>query len=847
MRTAALLAAGVAVEACTLTQQGCYVDSISDRLYDTFLPELNGQTQDGCAIACDSLGFAFSGVEFGNQCFCGNSAPDASKKISDDKCKAMKCPGDKTEDCGGADAILINKQNCEGNAPNKQACMTEKSKGYGFCDPSKSIDERIDDLVSRVTVEEMVAAVVPDAALGSLCHCHTQGVPSLDIPDYTWLVETNTAVASDCIAPGKCATTFSGPMGMGASFNKTSWTLKGRVMSTEMRAFYNAHWHRSNIGADVLITGYGPNINIARDPRFGRSSELPGEDPFHSGTYATHMVTGMQEKDSAGHPRMLAYLKHFTAYSKEANRGHDTYEISKRDFFETYLPQYEMAFTKGNATGAMCSYNAENGAPSCANGWLLNTVMRGMWNRPYSHITTDCGAVHNMRGPPLNLNSDLNATVATFNGGTDLEMGSNLTSANLLDAYQRNLVSYTTIKNSFIRAYRPQIMAGRFDPIPSTEWNKIKIADVVNSTYHQQVAQEAAQQSLVLLKNDKSFLPLKKGVNLAVVGPMGMTSQGLLSDYAGDMQCFSGSGNATGKKYDCIPTIFEAISRENTNGQTVGSMGVDVNSTDTSKIAEAMAQAKGADIIIAVMGIDKTIEHEGHDRPDTKLPGLQESFLSQLLALNKPVVLILCNGGALAIDNFITGPTSIIEAFNPSTQGSKAIALTLFGKNRFGKLPVTMYPHDYISKQNMSNYDMAKSPGRTYKYYDGEPLFPFGFGMSYTTFDMSCTLSSKQLPAVIKCTIKNTGKYDGEEVVQVYHSVGSDIRSKLSYAVPKRSLINFERVAAPVGGSASTSFAVSLSDFLVVDQSGAKTQFHGTHNIIISRGVGVDVTFTFTL
>ena len=174
----------------------------------------------------------------------------------------------------------------------------------------------------------------------------------------------------------------------------------------------------------MLMIGYGPNINILRDPRFGRSSELPGEDPYLSGQYAALKLTGMQEKDEQGHPKMAAYLKHFTAYSRETNRGHDTYNISMHDLWETYLAQYEIAFMQGNPAGAMCSYPGINGHPSCANGYLLNTVLRQMWNQTNAHITTDCKAVSNLRGPPISAPSDEAAAAMTINNGTDIEMGS---------------------------------------------------------------------------------------------------------------------------------------------------------------------------------------------------------------------------------------------------------------------------------------------------------------------------------------------------------------------------------------------------------------------------------------
>ena len=199
---------------------------------------------------------------------------------------------------------------------NYQGCVDDAAARLPYCDATLSLDARLDDLLGRLSLEEKVRTITPQPDLGPTCDDHTGGVDALGLPSYMWLVETNTAVASACLAEGKCATNFIGPMGLGASFNRTSWRLKGSVLGNEMRAFNNLGWHRAIDpvpNEKIGLTGYGPNVNIARDPRFGRNSELPGEDPLLNGEYASQMVQGMQEEDAAGHPKMLAYLKHLTA------------------------------------------------------------------------------------------------------------------------------------------------------------------------------------------------------------------------------------------------------------------------------------------------------------------------------------------------------------------------------------------------------------------------------------------------------------------------------------------------------------------------------------------------------
>ena len=288
----------------------------------------------------------------------------------------------------------------------------------------------MDSLLALLTLEEKIGLIAPDPSLGSTCFAHIHGIPRVGLPEYGWLVEMNTGVASECLGPDQCATTFVGPTGLGAAFNREMWAAKGDVLSTEMRAFANARWYRgtgagypghpSSKPAHIGTSAFGPNLNMIRDPRYGRNSELPGEDPFHTGSYGVAFVTAMQTPDAAGHPRVSAYLKHFDAYATETNRMHSDNNITAFDFWDTYLPQYKMVFTEAKAAGAMCSYQAENGSPSCANSWLLNDVLRKQWKREDAYITTDCGAVRNVMGPPLNLSTQEEAAAATINAGTDL-------------------------------------------------------------------------------------------------------------------------------------------------------------------------------------------------------------------------------------------------------------------------------------------------------------------------------------------------------------------------------------------------------------------------------------------
>jgi beta-D-xylosidase 4 len=749
-------------------------------------------------------------------------------------------------------------------------CDTPLALAFSYCDATQSYEARAAWIVNNLTLAEKIQSISPDPDLGDLCSAHTRGVPRLGIPDWSWLTETNSCVLGACTSDAVCPTTFPGGLGVSASFNQSLWLAKGRVIGTELRALMNLGWHRGDPTSFTTLTGYGPNINIVRDPRFGRISELSSEDPLLSGLYAAHYVQGMQSTDAKGRRLMLALLKHFTAYSTENGRGHDDYDISQRDFFETYLPQYELAFKLGKASGVMCSYNGENGHPSCANGWLLNDVLRKLWNQSDAIVSTDCGAVSKLRGPPVSAPTDAVAVAFALMNGTDLEMGSNLFLDNLHAAVSAGLATEERISEAALRLYLAYMRAGRFDPVDDNNPFRKFGAEALNSSSSQRVNQEAGEQSLVLLQNAGGLLPLKRGLKVAVLGPQGVTTGGLLPDYSGNDRNGQTCQTNGQPSYDCIETIADAIAAANTGGTTVAAAGVDVNSTDASKIASALVLAADADVVILALGIDKTIEREGIDRTDLLLPGLQEPFAHQVLALGKPTVLVLTNGGQLAIDSFLSPsgsqaeptdaplPAAIIEAFNPSLTGARGVAKHLFGEiNRWGKLPYTLYPHNYINQQPMTNYDMAKPPGRTYKYYSGEPLFPFGFGLNYAKLSLACPTATTNgtPPTVATCTVQNHGPVDAEAIVMAYHSVGDDVRSSLGYTVPLKQLRAFDRirVAARSENTVDLTLGATWQEaLLLVDLQGHKALHPGTHflgftvgtEMDAKRGLQMDVSWT---
>jgi hypothetical protein len=513
----------------------------------------------------------------------------------------------------------------------------------------------------------------------------------------------------------------------------------------------------------------------------------------------------------------------------------------------------------------------------CANGKILNGILRNpqRWNRSDALITTDCGAIGMMQHQPANASAPEVAAAWALNNGTDIEMGDQLYATKLPTAISKGLTSYDTVKESVRRSLRLQFSVGRFDPIGNKEsnpWAHIPL-DIVNSTEHQQVLHEAALQSYVLLKNNGA-LPLRMGSKVAVLGPQAF-SRGLFGDYS-NSPCSSDDK-------DCTRTIAEGIAQVNVGGTTSSAFGVDVtipiNATNSSScdkpiyqphdlnassnhgdkcISEALALVHSADAVVLALGIDENIEHENVDRPDTAPPGLQTPFaqavLSTAAAVDKPVILVMAGIGTLAIDDLMSssgGPAAIVEAF---ALGHTAVALaeSLFGvHNRWGKMPVTVYPHSYIKEQPMTNYDMAVPPGRTYKYYRGRALFKFGEGLSYTNFSLTCrAMGSLALPLAVSCNVTNTGDRTGDEVVMVYHVAGAVVRATATktHPVPLRSLVGFERVTLGAGTTRTIQFRpFERKSFELVNADGNRTLYPGEHSLVFSRGHGAEVAVNVTL
>eukprot|EP00759_Apiculatamorpha_spiralis_P036762 PhF_6_TR37047/c0_g1_i1/m.54219/K15920/XYL4; beta-D-xylosidase 4 len=732
--------------------------------------------------------------------------------------------------------------------PCSHGCTLPNTTKMDFCNSKLHPEFRVASLLRQLTLTEKIGLVGANPNFDT-CPLVDQGVPRLGIPPMMWLVETNTAAASECLAPGKCATTFMSPAGLAASFNRTVWKNKGSVISTEMRAYNNIGWYRAIDGTNennyfIGLSGYGPNINIVRDPRYGRNCEIPSEDPFLAGTYAAHMVKGMQQgEEDPRYLKMMAFVKHYTAYSVEANRMAFNGVINDFDMWDTYLAQYKIAFIEGRASGAMCSYASINGIPSCGNPFLMNDVVRTRWERPDTLFTSDCDAVANMADANHYATNYTTAVAYAINAGMDLNTGATYTN-NLGPAVAMGFTNETTITAAVRRTLMMKMRTGMFDPLESQVYTTYDERNV-SSERNQFINFDTVSQSFVLLKNANNTLPLQRGQKVAVVGPHAVSTRGLLEDYAGDRICYG----YPGPNYDCIQTLGEGIA--NLNGAiTAVAEGVSVSGSDTSKIAAALAAARNADVVVLCLGLDTmSVEHEGQDRSTINLPGIQEQFAQQIFALGKPTVLVLVNGGAIAIDNLIQQSHAIVEAFYPSTSGAAALANSLFGlSNRWGKLPFTIYPNNYINQVQMNDMSMTNGAGRTYRYYSGTPLFPFGVGLSYSSFNIDpCVVHNNYHVQCNVCLVG--GASTGDEVVLVYHQVSDAIRANVSriHPVPAKQLIDFERFTfTSIGECQRATFKFKVDQFGITDSKGSKVLYPGDHNIIVTNGNDQTQVLSFT-
>jgi len=689
--------------------------------------------------------------------------------------------------------------------------IAQKKYEYDFQDPSLPVEKRVNDLVSRLRLEEKVSQMLNA----------TPAIDRLGIPAYDWWNECLHGVARTKFK----TTSYPQAIGMAATFDADAMKTMGDYTAEEGRAVNNESNRNNSHIRYVGLTYWTPNINIFRDPRWGRGQETYGEDPFLTATMAKAFVSGLQGSDPK-YLKAAACAKHYAIHSgPEPSRHVFDVNVSDHDLWDTYLPAFNALVVEAKVAGVMCAYNAYAGQPCCGSDKLMVKILREDWKFA-GYVTSDCGAIDDFwQRHKTSPDAEAAATDAVLHG-TDVECG-NLTYKSLVKAVQDGKLSEKEIDVSIKRLFTIRFRLGMFDPVEMVKYARIPTT-ALESQSHRDHALKMARESIVLLRNQNNLLPLNKNVTkIAVLGPNADNANTQLGNYNGQPSVVTTVLQGIKDKLKDTTKIFYSRA---TNF-------VDTTDPDFSNLIDSL---KEADVLIYVGGISPRLEGEemkvsqqgfsGGDRTTIALPAIQTNFLKALKASGKPVIFIMMTGSAVAIPWEAENIPAIINAWYGGQAGGTAVADVLFGDyDPSGRLPVTFYKNDN-DLPSFEDYSMAN---RTYRYFKGEPLYPFGFGLSYTTFKysdlhLSKNTISKNESLHADVTITNTGQYNGDEVVQLYIA-----HDGIHYA-PLQALKGFKRITLSPGQAQKVSFTIAPELLKLIDNGGHSTFIPGKVKIIIA-------------
>ncbi|MFZ0963110.1 MAG: glycoside hydrolase family 3 C-terminal domain-containing protein [Terriglobia bacterium] len=841
-----------------------------------------------------------------------------------------------------------------------------------YLDPSLPVEKRVDDLISRMTLEEKVSQM----------RDHAVAIPRLRVPKYDWWNEGLHGVAF-----AGYATNFPQVIGMAATWDTGLVHQMGETVSTEARAKYNEAMRKDQHETFFGLTFWAPNINIFRDPRWGRGQETYGEDPFLTGRMGVAFVSGMQGNDPK-YFRVVSTPKHFDVHSGPESLRHSfNVDASPHDLEDTYLPAFRAAVTEAHAQSVMCAYNAVDGTPACANTMLLRDHLRDAWKFD-GYVVSDCAALADIFNGH-HYSADMpHAAAAAVKAGADLECGYRAGQAfpSLIDAVHEGLIREADLDNALRRLFRARFKLGMFDPPSSFAYGRIPAREV-NSPEHRQLSLRAARESIVLLKNQDHILPLKGGITrIAVVGPTAELVQSLQGNYNGPppspvyplegiekrfssarvayaqgstlvqglavpiehtaLHPASGSGDGLTGEYFHSPDLsgtpvltrtdrhvnfnwdkvipVNGMQRDNysvrwsgsftppapgdyklgvranycyscenaegfrlyldgkllveSGGKTAqegavieapvtfsdtqprpirleyfhktGSAGIDLTWQAPAAVLrhQAVEAAKESEVTIAFVGLSPSLEGEemavklagfsGGDRTSIDLPAAQEDLLKALAATGKPLVVVLQNGSALAVNWAQQHADAILEAWYPGEEGGTAIAETLAGVNNpAGRLPVTFYS----SVDQLPPFEDYSMQNRTYRYFQGKPLYGFGYGLSYSTFEYSnLQLSAPQVqagdPLAVQVDVRNSSETAGDEVAELYLEFPSIA------GAPARALRGIARVHLLPGANGHLTFTLNPRDLSMVNEHGDHVVAPGDYTIFVGGAQPGDTT-----
>lgn len=663
-------------------------------------------------------------------------------------------------------------------------------------DPSKPFENRAADLISKMTLDEKVSQMMNDAP----------AINRLGIPSYNWWNEALHGVARS----GR-ATVFPQAIGMGATFDQELLFRVSTAISDEARAKYNEAQRIGNYGIYAGLTFWSPNVNLFRDPRWGRGQETYGEDPYLTGALGLAFVKGLQG-NNPHYLKAAACAKHFAVHSGPEALRHEYNAVAPlKDFYETYTPAFKKLVQQGHVEAVMCAYNRIYGEPCCGSKFLLMDLLRYQWGFN-GHIVTDCGAVTDFHVGHKVTGNEMESSVKAVKNGVNLDCGTEFKT--LADAVRKGLISEARIDSALKTLLITRFKLGLFDPKGSNPYDNIDLS-VVNSQAHRDLAREAAQKSIVLLKNDKGILPLRKDLHsISLLGPYAASQDVLFGNYSAI------SGNLT--------TVVEGIMREVSPATSIEyRMGILPHAANTNDVDWTTGGAHACDAIVVVMGVSGNDEgEEGEslasptrgDRLDIRLPAHQLEYLKKLRkAGSKPIILVLTGGSPICSPEIMELADAVLFAWYPGEEGGNAVADVLFGNVApSGRLPIT-FPMSVSQLPAFDDYSMAN---RGYRYMQGDPLFPFGFGLSYTTFEYSnLTLSKQKVGAkdslIAEVMVTNTGKVAAEEVTQLYIT-----HEQTKLVAPNYALKGFKRVSLKPGESTKVSYTINPEMLVLYSEQG---------------------------
>ncbi|XP_046550190.1 probable beta-D-xylosidase 2 [Haliotis rubra] len=673
---------------------------------------------------------------------------------------------------------------------------------YPFRNTSLTWEDRVNDLVGRLTLDEIQLQMArggsgPNAG-------PAPAISRLGIKPYSW----DTECLRGDVAAGE-ATSFPQALGLGASFSTDLIFRVAQATGEEVRAKYNNFTSHEIYGSHKGISCFSPVINIVRDPRWGRNQETYGEDPFLSGAFAANFVKGLQGNDPR-YIRANAGCKHFNVHGGPDNipapRFSFDAEVSERDWRTTFLPAFRTC-VKAGTYNLMCSYNRINGVPACANKKLLTDILRTEWGFE-GYVISDEAAIENIITHHHYLNNSVDTVAACVKAGCNLELSQNLAQPvfmSLVDAVKQGKLTEDEVRTSVKALFNVRMRLGEFDPPEMNQYTKLNVS-IVQSEAQRNLSVEAALKTFVLLKNENNVLPIKQSDyrDVAVVGPMANNAQALFGDYAPDMD----------PKYTTTPlqgvqSIWTTV--------RYGAGCSDSKCTQYVR-AEVLTAAKGSDLVFVCLGTGTEIEAEGNDKANLDLPGQQLQVLQDAVTyeFRAKVILLLFNAGPLNVTWAVENPkvNAIMELFLPAQATGEALRRVLLaeGPNSVpaGRLPVT-WPRYIDTVPDMTNYSMVE---RTYRYATYPVLFPFGYGLSYTSFFYDMLEYTSEVTAGADLTglvsVMNQGSFDADEVIQVYISW-----SNATVTVPQRQLVAFGRVFVPRQRQTQWNFTISAETMAV--------------------------------